>query len=243
MPGDLRTHSKPNRMETIAVIDFETTGLWPDAGARATEIAAVVVRDRRIVDRYQSLMNAGVRIPPFIASLTGITDAMIRRAPPAAEVMRQAADFIGDLPLVAHHAAFDRKVLDAELAHIHHYRRQEFACTVRLARRLYPDAPNHKLGTLIEYARLPVAGRAHRALADAEMTAHLLLRMETELKTRYRLPEVDHALLCLIQRTARSALVPCLERYRTTNPGTLTARRSPRSPVEPILDPPRSRGR
>ena len=219
MPGDLRTHPEPNLMETIAVIDFETTGLWPDAGARATEIAVVRVRAGGIVDRYQSLMNAGVRIPPFIESLTGITDAMIRRAPPAAEVMRQAADFIGDLPLVAHHAAFDRKVLDAELARIHRYRRQEFACTVRLARRLYPDAPNHKLGTLMAYARLPVAGRAHRALADAEMTAHLLLRMETELKTRYRLPEVDHALLCLIQRTARSALVPCIERYRPRTPG------------------------
>ena len=82
-------------MEMIAVIDFETTGLWPDAGARATEIAVVRGRAGGIVDRYQSLMNAGVRIPPFIASLTRITDAMIRRAPPAAEVMRQAADFIG----------------------------------------------------------------------------------------------------------------------------------------------------
>lgn len=207
------------RVEALVVLDFETTGLSPEQGARATEIAAVVVRDGRIVDRYQSLMNAGVRIPPFIESLTGITDAMIRRAPPAAEVMRQAADFIGDLPLVAHNAAFDRKVLDVELARIHQYRRQEFACTVRLARRLYPDAPNHKLGTLMAYARLPVAGRAHRALADAEMTAHLLLHMETELKTRYRLPEVDHALLCLIQRTVRSALVPCIERYRPRTPG------------------------
>ena len=205
--------------EMLAVIDFETTGLWPDGGARATEIAVVLVRAGGIVDRYQSLMNAGVRIPPFIESLTGITDAMIRRAPPAAEVMRQAADFIGDLPLVAHHAAFDRKVLDAELARIHQYRRQEFACTVRLARRLYPDAPNHQLGTLVEYAQLPVAGRAHRALADAERTAHLLLRMETELKTRYRLPEVSHELLRLIQQTTRSALVPCIERYRQRTQG------------------------
>ena len=83
-----------------------------------------------------------------------------------------------------------------------------------LARRLYPDAPNHQLGTLVKYAGLPVAGRAHRALADAEMTAHLLLHMETDLKTRYRLPEVNHELLRLIQQTARSALVPCIERYR-----------------------------
>lgn len=201
-------------METCVVLDFETTGLSPEQGARATEIAAVVVRDGRIVDRYQSLMNAGVRIPPFIEALTGITNAMIRRAPPVAEVMRQVADFIGDTPLVAHNASFDRKFFDAELARIDQSRRQEFACTVLLARRLYPDAPNHQLGTLVKYAGLPVAGRAHRALADAEMTAHLLLHMETDLKTRYRLPEVNHELLRLIQQTARSALVPCIEQYR-----------------------------
>lgn len=201
-------------METLAVIDFETTGMSPEVGARATEIAVVLVRAGRIVDRYQSLMNAGTWIPSFIQALTGITNAMIRRAPPAAEVMRQAAEFIGDCPLIAHNAAFDRKFLDAELARINQYRHQEFACTVLLARRLYPDAPNHQLGTLVEYAGLPVAGRAHRALADAEMTAHLLLRMATDLKTRYHLPEVDHELLRHIQRIPRSALDPCIERYR-----------------------------
>ncbi|MCP5307425.1 MAG: 3'-5' exonuclease [Chromatiaceae bacterium] len=205
-------------METIAVIDFETTGLWPDAGARATEIAVVLVREGRIVDRYQSLMNARVPIPYFITQLTGISNAMVRRAPPAAEVMRQAAEFIGDCPLIAHNAAFDRKFLDAELARIHQYRRQSFACTVLLARRLYPDAPNHKLGTLVEYVGLPVAGRAHRALADAEMTAHLLLRMETDLKTRHGLAEISHALLCRLQRTSRTALNAGIERYRKQTP-------------------------
>lgn len=50
-------------MEIVAVIDFETTGLSPAQGDRATEIAAVIVEDGKVVDRYQSLMNAGVRIP------------------------------------------------------------------------------------------------------------------------------------------------------------------------------------
>ena len=133
--------------------------------------------------------------------------------------MRQAAEFIGDCPLIAHNAAFDRKVLDAELARIQQSRRQEFACTVLLARRLYPDAPNHQLGTLVEYAGLPVVGRAHRALADAERTAHLLLRMETDLKARYRLPAVSHALWRLIQQTPQSALGACLKRYQQRTPG------------------------
>jgi DNA polymerase III subunit epsilon len=51
-------------LEPVVVIDFETTGLSPDMGDRATEIAAVLIRDGRIVDQYQSLMNAGRRIPP-----------------------------------------------------------------------------------------------------------------------------------------------------------------------------------
>ena len=51
-------------MDPVVVIDFETTGLSPDYGARATEIAAVLIRDGRIVDQYQSLMSSGLHIPP-----------------------------------------------------------------------------------------------------------------------------------------------------------------------------------
>ena len=166
-------------METLAVIDFETTGLSPNEGARATEIAAVVLQDGRIVRHYQSLMNAGVWIPSFITSLTGITNEMVRKAPAAAKVMGEVADFVGDLPLVAHNASFDRKFWDAELALVHRTCQQEFACTMLAARRVYPTAPNHKLGTLAAFARLPATGKAHRAMADAEMTAHLLNQMET----------------------------------------------------------------
>lgn len=201
--------------ETVVVLDFETTGLSPEQGARATEIALVLVRDGEAVERYQSLMNAGVPIPPFIEALTGISNAMIRRAPPAAEVMREAAEFIGDYPLVAHNASFDRKFLDAELARIRKRRRQEFACSMLVARRIYPCAPNHKLGTLVEYTGIPVAGRYHRALADAEMTASLVLRMQQDLMHRFGLSTVPHQLLCAIQEVQRSALEQCIQQYRT----------------------------
>ena len=103
-------------MNRIAVIDFETTGMLPDAGARATEVAVVMLEDGRIVDRYQSLMNAGAWVPPFIESLTGISNAMLRDAPPADAVMREAARFVGDAPMAAHNASFDRRFWQAELA-------------------------------------------------------------------------------------------------------------------------------
>lgn len=201
-------------MEIVAVIDFETTGLSPAQGDRATEIAAVIVERGRIVDRFQSLMNAGVRVPAFIEALTGISDAMVRSAPPAPEVMRQVSDFVGDYPLVAHNASFDCKFWDAELARIARTRRQAFVCSLLLSRRLLPAAPSHKLGALVEYARLPVAGRYHRALADAEMAASLLLRLETELHQRHQVPEVSVELLCQIQRAPKHQLDKLVARHR-----------------------------
>ena len=200
-------------MEPVVVIDFETTGLSPDHGARATEIAAVLVRDGEIVDRYQSLMNAGQRIPAFIQSLTGITNRMIRRAPAAAQVMAEVADFVGDYPLVAHNASFDRKFWAAELERIGHHTTNAFVCSMLVARRVLPEAPNHKLGTLVTYAGLPVGGRHHRALADAEMAAHLTLFLERTLVEQFRLGAVSYALLQRIQRASRSRISECVQGY------------------------------
>lgn len=200
-------------MEPVVVIDFETTGLSPDHGARATEIAAVLVRDGEIVDRYQSLMNAGQRIPAFIQSLTGITNRMIRTAPPAAQVMAEVADFVGDHPLVAHNASFDRKFWQAELARIGHHTTNAFVCSMLVARRVLPEAPNHKLGTLVTHAGLPVGGRHHRALADAEMAAHLTLFLERTLVEQFRLASVSYALLQQIQRASRARISECIRAH------------------------------
>jgi DNA polymerase III subunit epsilon len=200
-------------MEPVVVIDFETTGLSPEHGARATEIAAVLVRNGQVVDRYQSLMNAGQRIPPFIQSLTGITNNMIRAAPPAAQVMAEVADFVGDYPLVAHNASFDRKFWQAELAHIGYQAQRTFVCSMLVARRVLPGAPNHKLGTLATYASLPATGRHHRALADAEMAAHLTLFLERRLVEQFRLGAVSYELLRRIQRASRSRLSECAQGY------------------------------
>jgi DNA polymerase-3 subunit epsilon len=190
-------------MSCLAVIDFETTGATPAHGARATEVAICLLEGGRIVDRYASLMNAGVPIPSFITQLTGITNAMVAAAPPADAVMREAAAFVGPRTMVAHNAAFDRQFWRSELAHCGLTASNDFACTLLLSRRLYPDAPNHKLGTLAQWFDLPVSGRAHRALADAEVAAHLLARMQRDLEKRHDCPAVDAALLMALQRTAK----------------------------------------
>ncbi len=199
-------------MEKIAVIDFETTGISPNMGARITEVAVVLVEDGKIVDHYQSLINAKVRIPYFIEELTGITNAMIQSAPPPAKVLPALMEFIGDLPLVAHNASFDSKFLDAELARIKQERRQEFACSMLLARRLYPVAPNHKLGSLVKHLSLPDSERHHRALADARMTAHLMLTLVSEIKDKYGLTMVSHKLLRAIQKAPKAKIQICIEK-------------------------------
>lgn len=200
-------------MSRIAVIDFETTGMSPDRGDRATEVAIVLVEDGRLVDRFQSLMNAGVPVPAFITQLTGISNAMLATAPPAAEVMRQASRFVGDAPLVAHNAAFDRRFWVGELSRLGLPAPQPFACTMLLSRRLYPQAPNHKLGTLVDYHRLPRTGAAHRALADAEMAAALLARIQEDLRQRHRVERVDHGLLQALQQCPGGKVAATLSRY------------------------------
>ncbi|MFG5863835.1 3'-5' exonuclease [Metapseudomonas sp. CR1201] len=201
-------------MDPIAVIDFETTGITPGNNCRATEIGIVILEGGRIVDRYQSLMNAGVAVPAFIQGLTGITTAMLREAPPVEQVMGEAADFIGDLPLLAHNASFDQKFWDYELGRIGRKRRQAFACSLLLARRLLPEAPNHKLGTLNAWARLPDTGKAHRALADAEMAANLTLHIAGRLRDRHGIAEVSHQLLCSLQKLPAAKVPEALRRHR-----------------------------
>ena len=195
----------------IAVIDFETTGMVPAQGARATEVAIVLLEGTQVVDRFASLMQTGAWIPPFIEELTGISNAMVAAAPPAEAVMREAARFVGDAPMVAHNAAFDSKVWQSELQHAGLQATQPFACTVLLSRRVYPDAPSHKLGNLIDHLGLPRTGRAHRALADAEMAAALLARMQHDLGQRYGVPWPDHALLMRLQACKRQALGKLLQ--------------------------------
>ena len=204
-------------VQPIAVIDFETTGLSPGMGDRATEVAIVLVEGGRVVDRFQSLMNAGVRIPAFITSLTSITNAMVASAPDAATVMADANRFVGNAPLVAHNASFDRKFWEAELARAGVMKAmaaaQPFACTMLVSRRLYPQAPSHKLGVLVDYHRLPKSGRAHRALADAEMAASLLGQIQHDLRTRHGVARPDHALLMALQRCAKPAVRALVAQY------------------------------
>ena len=174
----------------------------------------MVIDDTGIVGRFQSLMNGGRRIPPFVQDLTGISNAMIRQAPRAEEVMRRLLDFIAGRPLVAHNAAFDHGFLGAELDRIGEDCPTGLLCSMKLARRVYPEAPNHRLETLIRHVRIEATGQYHRALADAEMTALLWLRMEHKLQSDFDLPEVPLELMQRIQTAPCKALDKCVVSFK-----------------------------
>ena len=198
------------------VIDFETTGLSPGFGDRPIEVGAVLIAGNRIVDRFQSLMNPEMRVSTFIEEFTGITNRMLTSAPPIREVMLSLSEFIAQHHLVAHNAAFDTKFLDAEFQRLDLRRSNQFGCSLLVARRVYPDAPNHKLATLVSYKSLPADGVHHRALADAEMTAHLWLRMIADIKESYGLAEVPFALMQQLMKVPRKKVAAFLRQYKQT---------------------------
>jgi DNA polymerase-3 subunit epsilon len=191
--------------DTVIVLDFETSGLSPDMGDRVIEVGAVRVEAGSITARFQSLMNPGIRVSGFIEDYTGITNRMLRAAPPCKAVMTQLADFIEGHDLVAHNAAFDQRFLDAECRRIRRRYAGAFACSMLAARRVYPHAPNHKLGTLVAFNRLPTNGTFHRALADAEMTAHLWLGMLKDIREQYCIRHISFSLMQSLTRVPKAA--------------------------------------
>lgn len=193
----------PQYADSLVILDFETTGLSPNDGDRAIEIGAVKLTNGVITERYQGLMNPGFAISGFIASYTGITNSMLKDAPSCGEVMGEFADFIQGQHLVAHNASFDRRFLDAELMRIAKYYDGQFACSLLLARRLYQDAPNHKLGTLVDYKGIKSEGSYHRALFDAEMTAKLWVAMLQDIQQRAQIDKVPFALIQKLSTTPK----------------------------------------
>jgi len=188
---------------SVVVFDFETTGMSPQQGDRVIEVGAVRFEAGSIVAQYQSLINPGISLDPFISDLTGINDLMLAEAPSAHQVIPEFGRFVGGTPLVAHNASFDKRFLDAEFQRYAQPLPVQIGCSMLAARRIFPEAPNHKLGTLISYLELPTARRYHRALDDAIMTAFLWARLEQELSTSYGFREVPFHLL---QRLGR---IPC----------------------------------
>ncbi|MEN0130061.1 MAG: DEDD exonuclease domain-containing protein [Brevundimonas sp.] len=160
---------------TFVVVDLETTGGTP-ADSSITEIGAVKVRGGEVLGEFQTLVDPGGPVPPFIQVLTGITTTMLIGAPRIEEVLPSFLEFARDAVLVAHNAPFDIGFLKAAAARTGHaWPGNRVVDTVRLARRVVTrdEAPNHKLSSLATLFGATVTPN-HRALSDAQATVDVL---------------------------------------------------------------------
>jgi DNA polymerase-3 subunit epsilon len=160
---------------TFVVVDLETTGGSP-ALCEITEIGAVKVRGGEIIGEFATLVRPSATIPPFIAVLTGITDAMVASSPRLASVLPAFLEFARGCVLVAHNAPFDLGFLKAGCAQLElDWPAFESVDTALLARRILTrdETPNCKLSTLAVFFRA-TEQPCHRALADARATVDVL---------------------------------------------------------------------
>lgn len=171
-------------MERFVIIDLETTGHSVETD-QIIEVGMVIIENGEIIEDYSTLINPNQSIPPFITSLTGITDEDVRLAPSFAEVAPKIAHLFADSYFVAHNVAFDLRFLNTKLAAVNLEKlTNPVIDTVELSRILFPQAPSFQLEQLAEYLSIE-HDEAHRALADAYMTAEILLKMRQKL---YALP-------------------------------------------------------
>jgi ATP-dependent DNA helicase DinG len=158
-------------MPTIVALDIETTGLDPNKDA-ILEIGAVRFNGRRVEGEWETLLNPGRPIPPFITQLTGISNQMVIQAPPLQDVLSDLKDFVGDVPILGHNEGFDLAFLRRYGA----FGLNEQIDTYEMAAILLPGVGRYNLAALAQTLVVPQQEK-HRALADALVTQGIYLRL------------------------------------------------------------------
>lgn len=155
-------------------LDLETTGLDPKKN-KIIEIAAVHVKDGAVIERFQTLLNPGWRLPEQITELTGITDEELLDAPVIGEKLGEFLELIQDRVIVGHSIMFDYSFLKRAAVNQGLVFEAKAIDTLRIARKYLSDLPSRNLHELcVHYG---IEHHAHRALADAEATHELLVRL------------------------------------------------------------------
>ncbi|MFV1991099.1 MAG: DEDD exonuclease domain-containing protein [Acidimicrobiales bacterium] len=174
LQGTLDDLGTPLHDVTFVVFDVETTGEPVNIGA-ITEIGAVKLKGGECLGTFQTLIDPVRAIPPHISVLTGITEAMITRAPRIEQILPSFLEFVGEAVVVGHNVRYDLSFVGAALERNGYPRLTNRSVdTLPLARRLLAEeVPNCKLGTLARALRLPHQPE-HRALHDALATGDLL---------------------------------------------------------------------
>ena len=166
----------------FVVFDIETTGFSP-VNNKIIEIGAVKIRQGEITDRFSVFVNPGVPIPFEIEKLTSINDSMVMDAPPIEVILPQFLDFCQDAVLVAHNANFDMSFIMENAKRQGLSRKFTFVDTLGIARVLLTHQAKHTLDAVAKTLSISLENH-HRAVDDAECTAHIFLKFSAMLRER-----------------------------------------------------------
>ena len=173
---------KDNILELYSIIDVETTGgKFNEEGI--TEIAIYKFDGNKIIDQFISLVNPEIPIQPFVQTLTGISNKMVKTAPKFYEIAKRVLEITENTVLVAHNASFDFRMLKTEFNRLGYNFNIPQICTVSLSKKLIPNQGSYKLGKLVKSLGIPLSNR-HRASGDAKATVELFKLLLNKDKTK-----------------------------------------------------------
>ncbi len=180
----------PLEQASFSIIDVETTGLSARYN-NIIEIGIVKVSGLKIRETYQTMINPGKPIPYYISQFTGITEEDVHDAPFFEDAADEILNFISEDIIGGHNFSFDKSFLKKEFLYAGKgmlYNRD--ICTLKLARRMYPNLRSRSLSNMCRYFKLHNEN-SHRALSDAKVTAQLLIRMIEELRDKHNVITVE----------------------------------------------------
>ena len=166
--------------DEFVVFDIETTGL-SNRTCGITEIGAVLVKNGKVLERYNTMVNPEMPIPEEIVKLTGITDEMVKNERTIREVLPEFLAFVGNRLLIAHNADFDIGFIREAAKRCELPFENAYLDTVALSRHINTDIKSHKLNVLAEYFHLGEFNH-HRACDDAEMLAMIFFAMQEKMR-------------------------------------------------------------
>lgn len=196
--------NKGNSLITLpsdyCIVDIETTGLDPSFD-EILEISATKYRNNILVGKFSSLVKPPNKlceygdnfetiveeyyVPDYIENLTGISNSMIEEAPDLAAILPQFIDFIGDDILIGHNVTFDINFLyDAILELFDKQLKNDYVCTVRLSRLLFPNEKHHRLKDMLKLYNIDF-DKMHRSYIDCELTAKLYSNLKSTVVSQY----------------------------------------------------------
>ena len=170
-------------LDTYVVFDIETTGLSA-ARNKIIEIGAVKVEKGQITDRFSTFVNPELPRPFEIEKLTGINDGMVIDAPVIGEALPRFLEFCGDAVMVAHNASFDMSFIEHNAELLGSVYKPTIVDTVALARILLPELKRFKLDMVAKALGVSLENH-HRAVDDAEATAHIFVAFVEKLRKKH----------------------------------------------------------